>query len=106
MLKVNSQGELGGLSSPQKRHLELEIETLENAPRDAEKLERLLKAKQRQKEEEAMHIEDTQRLVTEIEMLKVILYLVSRREGRNSNKKDDNSSLKYKRRMRRRHNVL
>ena len=27
-----------------------------------------------------MHIEDTQRLVTEIEMLKVILYLVSRRE--------------------------
>jgi hypothetical protein len=27
-----------------------------------------------------MHIEDTQRLVTEIEMLKVVLYLVSRRE--------------------------
>jgi hypothetical protein len=79
MLKVNSQGELGGLSPPQKRHLELEIETLENAPRDAEKLEKLLKAKQRQKEE-AMHIEDTQRSVTEIEMLKIILYLVSRRE--------------------------
>jgi hypothetical protein len=80
MLTVNSQGELGGLSPPQKRHLELEIKTLQNAPRDAEKLERLLKAKQSQKEEEAMHIEDTQRLVTEIEMLKVILYLVSRRE--------------------------
>lgn len=79
MLTVNSQGELGGLSPPQKRHLELEIKTLQNAPRDAEKLEKLLKAKQRQKEE-AMHIEDTQRLVTEIEMLKVILYLVSRRE--------------------------
>lgn len=79
MLKVNSQGELGGLSPPQKRHLELEIKTLQNAPRDAEKLKKLLKAKQRQKEE-AMHIEDTQRLVTEIEMLKVILYLVSRRE--------------------------
>jgi hypothetical protein len=31
------------------------------------------------KEEEAMHIEDTQRLVTEeIEMLKVVLYLVRR----------------------------
>jgi hypothetical protein len=29
----------------------------------------------RQKEE-AMHIEDTQRLVTEIEMLKIVLYLV------------------------------
>jgi hypothetical protein len=79
MLTVNSQETLGGLSPPQERHLELEIETLQNAPRDAEKLERLLKAKQRQKEE-AMHIEDTQRLVTEIEMLKVILYLVSRRE--------------------------
>lgn len=79
MLTVNSQVELGGLSPPQKRHLELEIKTLQNAPRDAEKLEKLLKAKQRQKEE-AMHIEDTQRSVTEIEMLKVILYLVSRRE--------------------------
>jgi hypothetical protein len=79
MLTVNSQETLGGLSPPQKRHLELEIETLQNAPRDAEKLERLLKAKQRQKEE-AMHIEDTQRLVTEIEMLKVVSYLVSRRE--------------------------
>ena len=79
MLKVNSQETLGGLSPPQKRHLELEIKTLQNAPSDAEKLEKLLKAKQRQKEE-SMHIEDTQRLVTEIEMLKVILYLVSRRE--------------------------
>jgi hypothetical protein len=34
---------------------------------------------QRQKEE-AEHIEDTERLVTEIEMLKVVLYLVSRRQ--------------------------
>ena len=71
MLTVNHV-EHGGLSPPQKRHLELEIKTLQNAPRDAEKLEKLLKAKQRQKEE-AMHIEDTQRLVTEIEMLKVVL---------------------------------
>jgi hypothetical protein len=39
----------------------------------------LLKSKERQKEE-AMHIEDTQRLVTEIEMLKVVLYLVVRKE--------------------------
>jgi hypothetical protein len=61
-----------------KRHFELEIETLQNAPRDADKLRRLLEIKQRQKEE-AMHIEDTQRLVTEIEMLKVVLYLVSRK---------------------------
>jgi hypothetical protein len=54
--------------------LELEIKTLENAPRDADRLRRLLQIKQRQKEE-AMHIEDTQRLVAEIEMLKVVLYL-------------------------------
>jgi hypothetical protein len=29
--------------------------------------------------EEAMHIEDTERLVTEIEMLKVVFYLVARK---------------------------
>jgi hypothetical protein len=43
-------------------------------------LERLLKVKERQKEE-AMHIEDTQRLVTEeIEMLQVVYYLVGSRK--------------------------
>jgi hypothetical protein len=46
-----------------KRHLELEIKTLQNVPRDADKLEQLLKIKKRQKEE-AMYMEDTQRLVT------------------------------------------
>jgi hypothetical protein len=61
-----------------KRDLEVEIKILQNAPRDA-KLERLLKAKRKQKEE-AMHIEDTHRLVMEIEMLKVVLYLVSRKK--------------------------
>jgi hypothetical protein len=60
-----------------KRHLEQEIKTLQNAPRDPEKLNRLLKIKQRRKEE-AIQIEDTERLVTEIEILKVVLYLVSR----------------------------
>ena len=50
---------------------ELQIKVLQNAPRDAEKLEQLLKAKQRQKEE-AMDIGDA---VTEIEMLMVVLYL-------------------------------
>jgi hypothetical protein len=53
--------------------------TLQNAPRDAAKLRRLLELKQRQKEE-AMHIQDTERLVTEIEMLKVVLYLASRKQ--------------------------
>jgi hypothetical protein len=42
-----------------------------------DKLEQLLKIKEREKDE-AMYIEDTQRLVTEIEMFKVVLYLVCR----------------------------
>jgi hypothetical protein len=37
-------------------------------------LQALLKVKEREKQQEAMHMEDTQRLVTEeIEMLKVVL---------------------------------
>jgi hypothetical protein len=75
IIMVNSQGE--GMNPAVKKHYELQIKTLQNAPRDVDKLERLLKVKQRQKEE-AMYMEDTQRLVTEIEMLKVVLYLVNR----------------------------
>ena len=52
MLTVNSQGELGGLSPPQRRHLELEIKTLENAPRDADKLEHLLQVKQNKRKKQ------------------------------------------------------
>jgi methyl coenzyme M reductase beta subunit len=83
MLRINNQGgggggrEGGGINPAMKRHLELEIETLQDAPRDADKVRQLLEIKQKQKGE-AMHIEDTERLVTEIEMLKVVLYLVAR----------------------------
>jgi hypothetical protein len=39
MLRINSQEELGRMSSPLKRgHLKLEIKTLQDAPRDADKL--------------------------------------------------------------------
>jgi hypothetical protein len=55
----------------------------QNAPRDPDKLERLLKSKRRQKKEEAMYFEDTERIVTEIEMLKVVLYLVCRDKRKN-----------------------
>ena len=66
------------LNSPTvNEYFELQIKTLQNAPRDPDKLERLLKIKRRQKEE-SVRIEDTQNLVTEIEMLKVVLYLVCR----------------------------
>ena len=77
--QVQEQAKEGWEINPvMKRHLELEIKTLQNAPRDSDKLRKLLEIKQKQKQE-ADHIEDTQRLVTEIEMLKVALYLVSRR---------------------------
>jgi hypothetical protein len=36
MITINSQGELGGMNPAIKRHLELEIKTLQNAPRDAQ----------------------------------------------------------------------
>jgi hypothetical protein len=54
--------------------LEFEIKTLQNAHREPDKLERLLERKERQKDE-AMYIEDTQRSVTEFEMLRVVFYL-------------------------------
>jgi hypothetical protein len=50
-----------GINPAVKSHLELEIKTPQNAPRDADKLRRLLEVKQRQKEEETDHIEDTQK---------------------------------------------
>jgi hypothetical protein len=70
MINVHSQvqreaKEGFGINPAMKRHLELEIKTLQNAPRDPDKLRKLLDVKQRQKEE-ADHIEDTQRLVTEL----------------------------------------
>jgi hypothetical protein len=40
-----------------------------------------LKIKERENDDKARQIEDTERLVTEIEMLKVVLYLAVR-EGR------------------------
>jgi hypothetical protein len=64
-----------------KRHLKLEIKTLQNAPRDAYKLRQLLKVKQRQNQE-AMHREDREDiegLIIEIEMLKIVLHLVARK---------------------------
>jgi hypothetical protein len=49
----------------------LEIKTLQNTPRrDADKLERLLKAKERKEAGGNTHRRYTKRLVTEIEMLK------------------------------------
>jgi hypothetical protein len=52
MLTINGQGgeakDGGGMNPVMKKHLELEIKTFQNAPRDADKLRRLLQVKQRQ----------------------------------------------------------
>jgi hypothetical protein len=55
------EGGWGGMNSAMRRRLELQIKTLQNAPRDQDKLERLLKSKRRQKKEEAMYFEDASR---------------------------------------------
>jgi hypothetical protein len=49
MLRTNSQGELGEINPLMKRHLELEIKTLEKAPRDADKIGRLFESKRKTK---------------------------------------------------------
>jgi ATP-dependent protease HslVU (ClpYQ) ATPase subunit len=56
------------ISSITKRHFQLQIKTLEDAPRDVSKLQQIIKAKETENKE-ARHIDDTLRLVTEIEML-------------------------------------
>jgi hypothetical protein len=56
MITIHTQGE--SINPAVKKHYELQIKTLQDAPRDIKKLKRLLKIKHRQKDE-AMHIEDT-----------------------------------------------
>jgi hypothetical protein len=75
-------------NSSRKQTFQIADQDIKNAPKEADKLERLLQVKRRQKEE-AMHIEDTQRLATEIEMLKVVMHLVSRGEEIEKGKKKE-----------------
>ena len=62
-----------------KRHWESEIKILREAPRDPEKLEEILKAKQKEYEK-ATDRKDIERLVPEIEMFKFVLFLTCRYE--------------------------
>jgi hypothetical protein len=55
------------------KHFKLQINTLQNAPRDKEKLEQLLKSKEMENER-VTHVYETQRLLTEIEMLNCIMF--------------------------------
>jgi hypothetical protein len=60
-----------------KRHWESEIKILREAPRDPEKLREILKIKQREYEK-AEDREDIEGLVSEIEMLKFVLFMACR----------------------------
>ena len=72
------------ISLAMKRHWESEIKILQNAPRDEGKSRELLKIKE-EENEQVTHIEDTQRLVTEIEMLRFVLCVVCRKERKENN---------------------
>ena len=65
------------ISLAAKKHWELEIKILRDAPRDENKLREILKAKQKEYEK-AQDSEDIESLIPEIEMLKFVLFLVSR----------------------------
>lgn len=64
-------------SAATQKHSELQIKTLQDAPRGPDRLRGLLKVKQKEYEK-AEDSEDIERLVTEIEMLKFVLFLVNR----------------------------
>ena len=71
------------ISDATQKHSEFQTNTLQDAPRDPDKLRKILKEKQ-EEYEKAKDSEDIERLVTEIEMLKYVLFLVNRNRNRNS----------------------
>jgi hypothetical protein len=80
IITINRQGG-EGINPAINRHFELQIKTLQIAPRrDADNLQSLLKAKEREKKLVTIYIEDTQRLATEVEMLRAVFYLVGQAE--------------------------
>jgi hypothetical protein len=58
-------------------YLKQKMKTLQHAPRDLKKLEKLLKAKERECRK-AKYLLDIESLVAEIEVLRVIRYLINR----------------------------
>jgi predicted nucleic acid-binding protein len=63
-------------------YLRKKMKTLQNAPKDLKKLERLLKAKERECRK-AKYVLDIESLVAEIEVLRVIRYLINRNDNDN-----------------------
>jgi hypothetical protein len=62
-------------------YLKQKMKTLQNAPRDLKKLERLLKQKEKECEK-ANYVLDIESLIAEIEVLRVIRYLINRNDDR------------------------
>ena len=69
------------ISLAMKEHWESQIKILRESPRDADKLGNLLQEKQRQYEKTQDSV-DIVRLVSEIEMLKFVPFLVCRSESK------------------------
>jgi hypothetical protein len=62
-------------------YLKQKMKTLQNAPRDLHKLERLLKIKEKECEKAKLYAFDIESLVAEIEVLGVIRYLINRNDN-------------------------
>jgi hypothetical protein len=67
-------------SLPANEYLKQKMNSLQNAPRDLKKLERLLKQKEKECEK-AKYVLDIESLVAEIEVLRVIRYLINRNDN-------------------------
>jgi hypothetical protein len=72
-------------------YLKLKMKTLQNAPKELKKLERLLKTKERESEK-AKYAFDIESLVAEIEVLRVIRYLINRNDNNDRRKLTTNYS--------------
>lgn len=61
-----------------RKYYELRIKILQDSPRDAEKLGEILQVKE-EEYQKAQDSEDIERLVTEVDVLEYLLFLVNRR---------------------------
>ena len=77
-MKPNPECSGNGINPAMKKHFEREINILKNAPRDPEKLERIIKEKERRRKENRLPILELHDLVSEIEILEFVLFLVKR----------------------------
>ncbi len=61
-----------------KKYAELKIKILQDSPRDADKLRKILQAKQ-EEYDKVQDCEDIEKLITEIDMLRYLLFLVCKK---------------------------